>query len=522
MSTAARLISGSAASWVIIAINMASQMALVPIYLSFWDAKTYGVWLAVQGIMSVLSMLDSGHQNFLAYEFLRLGVTDRVVLGKYLWSGMATGLMICTFQIVLIVVFVYTGTLGFLLGELDAADGTLLYSAGIALFFQGLSWLLFATLPGLIGRALAGFGYFPRMAWWGVVAALMNAFTPVIAVVMGADLIITALVVFIGAGVYSLPLYIDLLKILKKEKIGFVRPSFYTGFQNFTKSLPLLGKSLFENVRQQGVRLIITPMAGPVGLVAFSTMRTGANVALQGLNTIVNPLAPDLMRFLHARDQPRTESAFATIWILVIAVMAPGVVILQAFVEPLYLLWTQNKVAFDPLLFASLSMGVLVYAVVQPAMAVVIGNNLTKTQLALTGLAALVVFAVLIVSVPFVGIVGAGMALLLAEICAAFGYKFYAKKWLRENGLSWPSRSFHIAIAALVIATISLGALIMFPDFKWITLFVSMLFFLGNVIRYWKILPQVAKQSARGIIMKIPVFGPMATRILGKLNRKTV
>ena len=85
MSTAARLISGSAASWAQIAVNMASQIVLVPIYLSYWDAETYGVWLAVQGIMSVLSMLDLGHQNFLAYEFLRLGSSDRVAFARYLW-----------------------------------------------------------------------------------------------------------------------------------------------------------------------------------------------------------------------------------------------------------------------------------------------------------------------------------------------------------------------------------------------------------------------------------------------------
>ena len=229
------------------------------------------------------------------------------------------------------------------------------------------------------------------------------------------------------------------------------------------------------------MRLILTPLSGPVGLVAFSTMRTGANVALQGLNTIVNPLLPDLMRFLHARDQSRTESAFATIWILVIAVMAPGVVILQALIEPLYVLWTQNKVSFDPLLFAFLSFGVLVYAVVQPAMAVVIGNNLTKTQLALTALAAIIVFAVLILSVPILGIVGAGAALLLAEISAAVGYKMYAKRWLKQNDLQWPSRAFHIAIAALVIAAVSLGGLVIAPQFKWILLPVSMFFFAWNV-----------------------------------------
>jgi O-antigen/teichoic acid export membrane protein len=501
---------------------MASQIVLVPIYLSYWDAETYGVWLAVQGIMSTLSMLDLGHQNFLAYEFLRLGVNDRVALGKYLWSGLVIGLIISLIQIALIIIFILSGTLAFLLGESGIEDSSLLNSAGVALFLQGFSWMVFATSPGLIGRALAAFGYFPRTAWWGVVAATMTATAPIIAVMMGADLMITSLVLVIGAGVYSIPIYLDFFKLLKKENIGFVKPSLSTGYTNFRKSLPLLGKSLFENVRQTGVRLILTPLSGPVGLVAFSTMRTGANVALQGLNTIVNPLVPDLMRFLHARDQSRTESAFATIWILVIAIMAPGIVILQALIEPLFVLWTQNKISFDPLLFAFLSFGVLVYAVVQPAMAVVIGNNLTKTQLALTALAAIIVFAVLILSVPILGIVGAGAALLLAEISAALGYKTYAKKWLKQHGLQWPSRAFHIAITALVIAAVSLVGLIIAPQFRWILLPVSMLFFAWNVLRYWKILPLIAKQNAKNIVMRIPVVGMTLTQILSKLIQKTL
>ena len=335
---------------------------------------------------------------------------------------------------------------------------------------------------------------------------------------MGADLIITTVVLIIGVGIYSISIYIDFFRLLKKEKIGFVKPSLSTGYKNFRKSLPLLGKSLFENIRQQGVRLILTPLSGPVGLVAFSTMRTGANVALQGLNTIVLPLVPDLMRFLHARDQSRTESAFATIWILVIAVMAPGVVILQAVIEPLYVLWTQNKVSFDPLLFALLSFGVLVYAVVQPAMAVVIGNNLTRTQLALTALAAIIIFAFLILLVPILGIVGAGVALLLAEICAAVGYKMYAKRWLKQNGLQWPSRAFHIAVASLVIAAVSLGGLIIAPQFTWILLPVSMFFFAWNVMRYWKILPQIAKQNAKNIVKRIPVVSTILTQILEQID----
>ena len=136
MSTGARLISGSAASWVQIAVNMASQIVLVPIYLSYWDAETYGVWLAVQGIMSTLSMLDLGHQNFLAYEFLRLGDNDRVALGKSLWSGVVIGLIISLIQIILIVIFIFSGTLAFLLGESGIEKGSLVNAAGVALFLQ--------------------------------------------------------------------------------------------------------------------------------------------------------------------------------------------------------------------------------------------------------------------------------------------------------------------------------------------------------------------------------------------------
>jgi O-antigen/teichoic acid export membrane protein len=509
MSTAARLISGSAASWVQIAVNMGSQVILVPVYLNYWDAETYGVWLAIQGIMNTLSMLDLGHQNFLAYEFLRMGRDNRPALSKYLSSGIVMGWIICSIQILLMVIFIFSGTLSFLIGDSGIENGSLLDSAAVALVIQGFTWLLFASSPGLIGRALATFGHFPRIAWWTVVGMTMTALSPLLAVMMGADLVMTSLVLFIGTGVYTLPLYIDFFKILRKEKVRFVKPSLDIGYTNFKKSIPLLGKSLFENVRQQGVRLLLTPLAGPVGLVAFSTMRTGANVALQGLNTIVNPLLPDLMRFLHDRDQARTEAAFATIWILVIAVMAPGVVILQTFVEPLYVLWTQNKVSFNPVLFALLSFGVLVYAVVQPAAAVVIGNNLTKIQLALTTLAAIIVLGFLVVSVPLVGIVGAGVALLLAEVFAAAGYKIYAKRWLKQNDLKWPSRAFHIAIAALIIAAVSLAALIIAPEFKWILLPVSMILFAWNFLRYWKILPQIAKQSAKNIALRVPIVNKL-------------
>jgi len=506
MSAAARLISGSVASWAQIAVNLVAQIVLVPIYLNYWSVNTYGVWLAIQGIMSALSMLDMGHQNYMGYEFLRIGRQNIPALCKHLCSAVIIAVGIGIVLVLLTVVFFFTGILDFLLGASGPEEVALVNAAGIALILQATLWLANTTAPGLVVRVLFVFGYYPRLSWWAVLYAIVTAVAPLLAVVSGADLLMAAVVMAVGSLTVSAFSFVDLYRLLKKERIKFVKPSLPLGYSNFRKSLPLLGKSLFENVRQQGVRLVLAPVAGPAALAAFSTMRTGANVALQGLNTIVNPILPDLMRFLHDRDQPRSEAAFSTIWIVVVALMAPGTVILQLVMEPFFVFWTQGKITFDPFLFATLSVGVLVYAVIQPAMAVVIGNNLTKLQLWLTGIAAMVVFVVLILSVPIIGNLGAAIALLLAEIVAAVGYKIHAKRWLRQNQLAWPSRPFILAITSVVIAALSLTCIVWFSEFKWLIVGISMLLFAWNSWRYWQVLPSVALVSAKNIIRKIPGF----------------
>ncbi|WP_276373437.1 polysaccharide biosynthesis C-terminal domain-containing protein [Chryseolinea sp. H1M3-3] len=504
MSTAARLISGSAASWAQIAATVAAQIVLVPVYLNYWSVKTYGIWLAIQGIMSALSMLDLGHQNYMGFEFLRLGSKNILDLSKALWSAIVVSVLISVGQILLIVLFFFTGIMTFLLGESGTNDIDLINAAGIVLILQGISWLVVMSFSGLIVRGLAVFGYYPRMAWWGFVYTIITTLAPLIAVVMGGDLLMAGIALTLGAFLYALIFFVDLYKLLKKVRIILVKPSVALGISNFRKSTPLLGKALFENVRQQGVRLVLAPLAGATGLAAFSTMRTGANMALQGLNTIVNPMLPDLMRFLHDRDQARSEAAFATVWIVVVACIAPGVVLLQIVIEPLFLFWTQGKITFDPLLFALLSLGVLVYAVVQPAVAVVIGNNLTKIQLWLSAFAALTVLVLLAILVPVIGIIGAAIALLAAEVVAAVGYKFIAERWLRENNLRWPKRPFYIALLSVVIAAAGLVCIILLPHLKWVTLSITLVLCFINLWKYWQVLPTVAIQSAKNIVNRVP------------------
>ena len=514
MSTASRIISGSVASWAQIAVTMAAQIVLVPVYLTYWDVQTYGVWLAAQGIMSALSMLDMGYQTYMAYEFLRIGPRDLPLMAKSLWSSLIFGISIALLQLVIVCAIAFSSLLPFLIGEADTASAALLEGATVALIVQGLIWLALMTIPGLIVRVLAAFGYFPRFAWWSFSYAVISAAAPLIAVVMGGDLKAASFALGAVAVAYGIAFYFELWKLLSREKIRILKPSFSLGFSNFKKSLPLLGKSLLENARQQGVRLIMAPLTGAVGLAAFSTMRTGANVVLQGLNTIINPLLPDLMRFLHDRDQERSEAAFATIWIVVVVALAPGVVILQGLFEPFFVFWTKGKIEFDPVLFALLSMGVLIYAVVQPALAVVLGNNMTQKQLLIAALAAVVLFVFMGTLVPYIGLPGAGVALMAAEVTAAIGYRKFAIRWLNENGLKWPDRAYGLACVALLIAAGTITVMIWFPEWKWYSMAASFVLFAWNALLYLKQLPKVAVASALNIADRLPIVRSVVRRFL--------
>jgi O-antigen/teichoic acid export membrane protein len=376
---------------------------------------------------------------------------------------------------------------------------------------QSVSWTWVASISGLFTRVLAPFGYFPRVTWWGFVYSVITAFAPLVAVVLGGDLLQAGIAFVLGAFAYSIPLYIDLFRLMKKEGIPVMKPSWRIAFSNFSRSLALFAKSLFENIRQQGARLVLAPVAGAAGLAAFSTMRTGANVALQGLNTVTNPLMPDLVRFLNERDQPRSEAAFSTVWIVVIGLMAPGVVVLQTFVEPFYTMWTRGKIPFDPPLFAVLSLGVLIYAAAQPSLAVVVGHNMLRPQLVLSALAAILVITGIATLVPIIGILGAGVALLCSEIAVATIYLFHAKKWLRDNDLKWPAKAFAKALTAVAIAAVAMACMIIFPSYRLVVLFATLILMGWNLYRYWRILPEVAINQAHRLVNKIPVLRTLFT-----------
>ena len=500
MSASKRILSGTIASWVQIAVAMSAQILLVPLYLSFWDAATYGLWLAVLSFSSLLSAFDLGFQEYMNYEFLKLGGQLPKKMSKLLSSGMMVAIVLGLIQIAVVLLIYWLDVLPMIFKDLGSSLRGKAIQAFYVLFIQSIVWLLCNTAGGLLNRIMATYGYYPRMAWWGVVTNTMLLVSPAIAVVFGADLLTAGIVMGAAKVAFDIPVWFDMLRLLKKHKVKLVKPSFELGWSSFCRSTNLSATGFLENVRQQGARLIMSPIIGATGIAVFSTIRTGSNVALQGLRTIINPLMPELMTFLHKRDQERTEVAFSTLWVVTIAVIAPCLLVVQTFMPIIYHAWTRGKLSFDSWLFALLSLSVLIYALSQPGIAVVKGNNLLKPQLMIYIMSAIIAVLGIFILVPVYGIKGAGMALLLSEIAASVAFTKIAGKWLEDAGLRWPQRGFRIALSSVALTSLGLVAMIISPKYELLTLCIFLLLLGYNFYRYWLTLPQLAVVKAKAIL----------------------
>ena len=501
MTTVKRLISGFSAGWANIGVQFISQLAATPIYLTYWTTEQYGVWIAFLALLALFQAIDFGHHTYLHFEFLRIGVQKKDKLLKVFSSSLPIAFMIGLCMVIVASVdSVFYRDQDWSISRQVSKEFD--KSLEFLLLVNVAVYAMFGSVLGLGHRLLSAFGYYSRFAWWGVVLSVLQIFIPLLMVISGGNLFSVAIAYAFCRVAVGVGIYFDYFRLFRRHQLAISRPNVFLGLRNFGRSLWLTTKSLLDFSRQQGTRLILASLVGATSLVTFTTLRTGANVALQGLTTITNPLMPELMRFLNQKDQTRSESAFGTVWLVVVGAMAPAVVLVQAFIEPAFTWWTRGKIEFDPLLFGTLSAGVLVFALAQPAMAVVQGNNLLRIQLVFSVLAGGIAVAGMLILVPLIGIRGAACALLMAEVASAFGYVAAARTWLNSHGMSWPSAAFIRVSASVIVACCAIVGMVLSPAKKLEIIGITLIIQLILLFSYWRQLPMFARNRAKDLVAR--------------------
>ena len=502
MSSLTRFLSASAAAWVKILLTVLTQVLLVPVFLAHWSVEQYGCWLIIQTIVGLSSMLSASHHNFVGYEFLKVGDKQPEKMRLLFYSAFPYVMLIAVLELLVVAGLIYFGLIQTTLDPDRKLDSGLLHQTFWSLIIYSVSWLVSSSVGGLAGRAVAPYGYFPRMTWWGTILAVASAVVSGVAVALGADLLGTVICITIATFVVNVPIHLDMWRMFRRHDLHPVRPDWRLGGRNVGRSLAIALSAVLDISRQQGVRIFLGAIIGVAEMTAFSTMRTMSNLSLQGIGTITSPIMPEIMKFLRERDSERTNATVGFVWFFAVILLSPLMIAFQWIMPFVFHAWTRGKIAFNPVLFGLFSIALLVFSLARPPVAVLQGNNLLRIQLLMSiAVSVVAVGGILLCTAPF-GVVGAAASLLLAELLGTVIAVWYARQWLERSGIGFPWALFNVAVASIVLASVTIALMVYLPQATLPIFGVSILVNAALGLAFARRLPRLALQKMRGILMR--------------------
>jgi O-antigen/teichoic acid export membrane protein len=502
MSSLTRFLSASAAAWVRIVLTVLTQVLLVPVFLTHWSVEQYGCWLIIQTIVSLSSMLSTSHQNFVGYEFLKVGDKQPEKMRLLFYSAFPYAMLIALLELLVVAGLIYFGFIQTTFDPDRKLESGLLHQAFWSLIIYSAAWLVNSSVGGLASRAVAPYGYFPRMMWWSTILAVVTAVVSGIAVALGADLLETVIVITITTLVVSFPVNLDMWRMFRRHHLHPVRPDWRLGGRNVGRSLAIALSAVLDISRQQGVRIFLGAIIGVTEMTAFSTMRTMSNLSLQGIGTITNPIMPEIMKFLRERDSERTNATVGFVWFFAVILLSPLMIAFQWIMPFVFHAWTRGKIAFNPVLFGLFSIALLLFSLARPPVAVLQGNNLLRVQLLMSiAVSVVAVGGILIFTAPF-GVVGAAASLLLAELLGTVIAVWSARQWLERSGIGFPWSLFTVALASIVLASVTIALMAYLPGATLPIFAASIVVNAVLAIAFTRRLPPLALQKMRGLLAR--------------------
>jgi len=496
-SSTKKIISASLANWSGIGITLISQLILVPIFLTYWDTTTYGAWILLQTVYGLIFLGNLAHHDYLYHENLKLGLKQKVKINLILNSSLIFSLLI-TLIVFFIVYLQYKYNI---FGNFLGLEKTFKETWELSLLLLAGTLFITKTFKGLVVGPLCVYGHYPLFSWLNVLESSVTIFIPIGFVIFGFNFFETVIVFIISQIIFYIFFYTLAIKLLKKENFSIVKPDLKLGFSQTLKSLWVFSRHLIDMFRQTGIRIIISPIVGLVNLAAFTTTRTVANVAQQGLLSITFPIMPELMKSINSKEDNKIETLVTLLWLFTSLILSPLLLILQYISPELFVIWTLGKIEFNPLLFSFLSMSLLIMAIAQPAVSIIRGNNLIKTQFYISFVAVFILLFFTYLLTESWGLEAVGFSLLISEIIVLILYLKIVKKWLYENDLKWPTKSFLISLINIILSSIGiiLIALDILPLFS---LIITLIIQIILSIVLFNQLPELGKVKVYNFIKK--------------------
>ena len=456
-----RALSGSVANIASIFAILLQNLALVPILLHRWSTDTYGIWITLLAVQSLLFTINYGQEAYVGYEAARLLHEDRPALPALIGAGIWLGIAL------------YVGEVALILG-LGFTHFTSLFGAGPVLAdgWKPLAvvvgcWVGFGSTANILIRMMYALGFYSRFTMYSVIFRVLTALAVAVAASLGMALWGAVLAYSLTTMLTQAALMVMAWRIMRKHEVPIGRPRLPLMFGILTKSVLVSGTSLLDAFSNNGLLTIISSVLTPALVPSFSTLRTITNTANQGVAVIMHPLDPDMIRYQANREWAKLYEIFGVCWTVAGSSINFGLCVLPVFIEPVYRTWTRGKLPFNFPLFSLLALSVAFRTLGHPALAFLQATNALKAQARISLIRAVVVISLSFALIYPFGLFGVGVALAISELIGAATLPaWYALGTFAATDAPFPFRRMAAAVASVGIVASAFALCCAFPGLK--------------------------------------------------------
>jgi O-antigen/teichoic acid export membrane protein len=487
---ARRLVGGWSANLFQMAIGIAQQVALVPVFLHFWTSDVFAGWLAIYAAGNLVLIADCGLQfrainRFLAFKS-SVGCDGRT-------AAFYGAMLRVYFAVVgVLVLLLLVGTQLLPPSSVLGFQGTLHFDIAFRVMMAGMLLTLPSNLVSGLYRAR---GLYSRAVWLQSGGLLAGQFVQLIVIVTTGSLLAIALT-YVATQVLIMVYF---LAIDAPRRFPFLRArnarlSWRWSIGQFRFAFPFAVAGATEIALLNAPVLLVSALVSDrVAVAQWGLTRVIAGVLRMLCYQTTLPLAAELGHDHALGKKHVLRNLYARGSVLVTLLASIVVSGLLPFWADFFELWTHGSVPYDPLLTITLLIGTSLVAPSILALSFASYSNRGDILVRSKGLQLAVFLLLALVLIPLLGPLGAAIAIVTSDLLVQFG--LLGLTILRQT-LRHPFQ--HLALlAAIMIIVILCG---------WL---------LGAVIRSilpWGGLIRLVVESTAWLAVVMIGFSPLASK----------
>jgi O-antigen/teichoic acid export membrane protein len=417
-----RVLAAMGAHSVGMAIAVGIQLASLPLFLTVWNASTYGMWLLIAALPAYVAMADVGMVTAAGNRMtMAIAAGDTALANRVFQSAQAFMMIVCAPLAIVALPAIWwspwpsDATADQRVALVALTTGVLMTFAG------GLSEQVFkATHRYALGTTLSNLTRLAEWAGWMVGLMLVGSFSAVAIGGLVFRAVGTVLSMAMARSGYSGMAWGTRTATAESVR-QMIRPA--TAFMAF----PLANALSF-----QGVTLLVGVFFGPVAVAVFSTYRTVARTTVQITAMFSHSLWPEFAHLFGGGSMAKLRQlVLHSAWLSAVQVLLLCGV-MYAVTPWLLQVWTHGKIPFDPIPFGLLTVYASICGIWHVPRVLLMSTNQHGALALWAVLTGALCVALTAWIAPHWGLAGIAGAMLLSELLIALICSALALRAIRQ------------------------------------------------------------------------------------------